>query len=131
MTQRDEKTNPFVFVKSINYDKENYPDEILRKEYAPYLTNMALSYFPDTLYDAQAMNINHHVLPEAQFSYYLNKVRKRKRFSKWAKPVKHDDVNVIMEYYNVSYKRALEYLNILTDEQIKTIKNNKGGVWVY
>lgn len=123
-----EKYNPFDFVKAINLSKEDFPKEILNKEYSPYLTNMALSYFPDTLYDAQAMNINHHISPHMQFSYYLNKVRKRKRFSKWAKPVKSEDVDVIMEYYNVSYKKALEYLKILNDEQITIIKNKKGGV---
>ena len=58
--------NPFDFVNDINFGKKdimtdsNNP-ELAESTYNPFLTNRALSYFPDTIQFANMMNNNSHI----------------------------------------------------------------------
>ena len=114
---------PFDFVNSINKGEPYLmTDELSEKEYVPFLTNRALSYFPDTVFYANEMNIRHGVDNQLAYDYYINIVRPRKRFSKWFKPEGHENIGVIVEYYKCSYKKASEYLKLLSPEQVEEIK---------
>jgi hypothetical protein len=64
-----------------------------------------------------------------QFSYLLNSVRPRKRWSKWLKKEKIEEVDIISEYFGYSKSKSKDIIKLLTDEQIKTIKSKleKGG----
>ena len=126
--------NPFDFVAAINMTKKDLirdsdNPELAEKSYNPFLTNRALSYFPETIYHANEMNVNHLLENCLQNDYFINIVRKGKRFSKWAKHVENPDVQCVQEYYKVNYARALELSKILTSEQIDLIKTRiiKGG----
>jgi hypothetical protein len=63
-----------------------------------------------------------------QYDYYLYGLSKNKRFSKWIKPEESDNLSIIKEYYGYSDKKAREVLLILSENQIKILKNklNKG-----
>lgn len=79
--------NPFDFLNEINYGKNNIMvDDIVEKQYNPFMVNRGLSYFQDTVLMANEMNVNHHLDNRLQFDFFINIVRKRKRFSKWFKP---------------------------------------------
>lgn len=114
---------PFDFVNDINIGKKNLmTDSLSEKEYVPFLTNRSLSYFPDTVFYANEMNMRHGVDSRLAYDYYLNIVRPRKRFSKWFKPDGQEGIEVVVEYYKCSYKKAAEYIKILSPEQIEEIK---------
>ena len=126
--------NPFDFVNAINATKKDLirsseNPELAEKSYNPFLTNRALSYFPESIYYANEMNVNNILDSRIQNDYLINTVRKGKRFSKWAKHVEDLDVQCVQEYYRISYARALELSNILTKEQIDLIRARliKGG----
>lgn len=125
------KTNPFDFVNAINTTKKNLIAENphLEGEYNPFIVNRALSYHIDTIHVANIMNINNHISNKMQFDFLINIVRPRKRFAKWIKPDKSKDLDAIVEFYNCSYVRAKEYLEILSDNDLTIIKTklNKGG----
>lgn len=119
---------PFDFVNSINFTKKNLMrgsdnDELSEKSYAPYLTNKSLSYFTDTLLYANEMNRMHFLDNRLQYEFFLNSIRKKKRFAKWAKADKNDDLVMISEYYQISLSKAKEAIRILTQEQLSTIRN--------
>ena len=79
--------SPFDFLNAINDNKQDLmidPDN--EKKYVPFVVNRTLSYFPDTVHLANAMNQYHHLDNKLQFHFFLNIIRKRKRFSKWIKP---------------------------------------------
>ena len=127
--------NPFDFVtdfnlgkKDINTNSEN--PELAERTYNPFLTNRALSYFPDTVQYANLMNMYSDLDNIMQYSFLLNIVRKRKRFSKWHKTTDDEDLQAVIDYYGYSVKKAKEALNILGDEQLVTIKEkmSKGGM---
>lgn len=127
-------SEPFDYVKSINSGKPNLMrdtenDDLAEKVYQPFLTNRSLSYFIDTILLSNEMNQREHLDNKLQYEFFLNSVRPRKRFAKWAKPEKDDDLRTVMEYYDCSLQKAREYLSILSDDHISHMnkKLEKGG----
>jgi hypothetical protein len=115
--------NPFEFVNAINYTKKNIMvDDITEKAYAPYMVNRQLSYFPDTVLAANEMNRNHHLDNRLQFDFFINIVRKRKRFSKWYKPETISDLDAVKKYYGYSNEKARQVLTLLSPEHINELK---------
>ena len=122
--------NPFEYVNAINYTKKNIMvDDIAEKAYAPYMINRQLSYFPDTVLAANEMNRCHHVDNRLQFDFFINIIRKRKRFSKWFKPEQISDLDAVKIYYGYSNEKARQIITLLSTEQINELKNKvaKGG----
>ena len=76
------------------------------------------------------MNRRFEVSNRLQYHYLLNTIRKRKRFAKWIKPERIDDLRIVMEYYSISRQKAEEYLTILSDKEMIILRKrmNKGGV---
>jgi hypothetical protein len=78
--------NPFDFINAINYSKKDVMvDDLTEKEYNSFIVNRSLSNFSDTVLYANEMNINHHLDARLQFDFFINIIKKRKRFSKWNK----------------------------------------------
>ena len=122
--------NPFEYANAINYTKTNIMvDDLAEKAYLPYMINRQLSYFPDTVLAANEMNRNHHLDNRLQFDFFINIIRKRKRFSKWFKPEQISDLENIKQYYGYSNDKARQVLPLLSTEQINELKNKvaKGG----
>ena len=112
------------WLNSINQTKQNLIDEdpSLEKEYAPYIINRCLSGQVDTVLFANEMNLNHHLDKDMQYSFYLNSIRKRKRFSPWIHKDKVKDLECVKQYYGYSNENASQALKILTKEQLAFIK---------
>jgi hypothetical protein len=88
------------------------------------MINKSLSYFPDTLFEANMMNFYNNLSKKMQYDYYLLNIGKKKRFSKWHKDktTDSDDISIIKQYYGYSDKKAVEVSRILSKEQIKELK---------
>lgn len=124
------KTNPFDYVNSINSGKNNMMrgtenDSLGEKEYNPWMTNLALSYFPDTVLHANLVNQYYHLENRPQYEFLINSIRPKKRFSKWVKATSSEDVEFVCEYYGCNKILAKEYLSLLTSEQLKVMKEQK------
>ena len=120
------------WLNSINFTKEDLteddPDTI--KDYLPYIVNRCLSGHLDTILFANQMNLYPNLDKDMQYSFYLNTLRKRKRFSPWLRKDKVTDLEIIKQYYGYSNEKASQALKILTPEQIKFIKQrlDTGGM---
>jgi hypothetical protein len=126
--------NPFDYVNAINFNKKDLMtgtenDELAEKEYVPFLTNRALSQFPDTILYANEMNMSHHLDNKLQFHYLINTIRPKKRFSKWAKRQDSESFAIVKEYFKYNNTKTEQALAILSPDQIKIIKKklNTGG----
>jgi hypothetical protein len=122
--------NPFDYLNSINDTKKDIMvDDIAEKGYNSFMVNRGLSYFQDTVLFANEMNRYHHVDNRLAYDFFINIIRKRKRFSKWMKPETVSDVEVVKEYYGYSNEKARQALTLLTSEQINELKKKvyKGG----
>ena len=122
--------NPFEFVKAISYSKKNIMiDDLVEQEYNSFIINRALSYYPDTILYANEMNKNHHLDGRLQFDFFINIIKKRKRFSPWLKPSEIENLDVIKEYYGYSDEKAKSVLSLFNNKQIENLKQRiyKGG----
>jgi len=120
------------YLTAINYSKEKLLDTDDRdweRKYPPFIINKGLSYFSDTVMFANEMNRLHHASKHMQFSFYLNSIKSRKRFSKWLKSSKIKDLDVVKQHFGYSNKKAQEAISLMTKKQLDYIKERlyKGG----
>ena len=107
------------WLNSINFTKNNLIDEdsSLKQDYSPYIINRCLSGHIDCILYANEMNIHHSLDNDMQYSFYLNSLRKKKRFC-------------IKKYYKYSNEKAHQALKILNKSQLDFIKQRleTGGI---
>ena len=121
---------PFDFINAIHYSKDNLiVDDWSEKQYNPFIINKGLSYGHDTVIPANEMNSRPHLDKILQFHFLINIIRPKKRFNKWIKAEKIDDLEVIKEYYGYSTEKAKQVLPLLNDSIIDEMKRRitKGG----
>ena len=121
------KSSPFEFTNAIA--NKQYPESV--EFYNPYLANLSFSQRDDTIFFANEMNKYHQLGNKEQFDFYYYGLPKKKYFAKWAKGVKSANTDMIIDYFNVSYKVAKQYEQILKTQELEKIKNwydnKKGG----
>ena len=112
------------WLNSINFNKDNLieEDSSLIKEYPPFIVNKCLSGHLDCVLFANEMNKYHFLDKDMQYNFYLNTLRKKKRFSPWLRKEKVSDIEYVKQYYGYSNEKASQILKILSDEQIEFIK---------
>ena len=121
---------PFDYVNSINTTKKDIMvDDMTEKSYLPFMINRSLSYFADTVLMANEMNKNHHLESRMQYDFLRNIVRKRKRFSKWAKAESSTDLELIKEYYGYNNSKARQVMPLIDKSHLDFIRRKmfKGG----
>jgi hypothetical protein len=122
--------SPFDFINAIHYSKDNLiVDDWSEKQYNPYIINKGLSYGHDTVIPANEMNSRPHLDKMLQFQFLINIIRPRKRFNKWIKAEKIDDLEIVKEYYGYSTDKAKQVLPLLNSSIIDEMKKRitKGG----
>ena len=121
--------NPFDVLNSVNHNKKDILDAENENQYPSFMVNRGLSYFRDTVLLANEMNRNHHLDGRLQFDFLRNAIRARKRFSKWAKKAKMDNIDVIKEAYGYSTAKAEAVSDLFTQQDIDNLsqKLSKGG----
>jgi len=113
------------WLNSINQNKNDLVEEdpLLEKEYPPFIINKCMSGHLDTVLYANEMNMSHFLDKKLQYDFYLNSVRKRKRFSPWLRKDKVKDLDVVKSYYGYSNEKAQQALRILSPEQLAFIRS--------
>ena len=120
------------YLKSINQTKENLmnsDDPMWEKKYSPYIINKCIAPFNDTIMFVNEINMRHHLENKLQYDFLLNTIRPKNRYAPWVRGSKIKDLEFIKEYYGYSNEKAKVALQILSNDQIKTIKDSlsKGG----
>lgn len=112
------------WLNSINFSKTNILDEDphLAKEYPAFIINRCLSGHLDCILFANEMNKYHFLDKDMQYNFYINILRKRKRFSPWIRKDKVTDLDCVKQYYGYSNEKASQALKVLSNEQIEFIK---------
>ena len=112
------------WLNSINLNKQDITaeDPQLIKKYAPFIINKCMSGHLDTVMFANEMNLQSHLAKDLQYQFYLNSIRKKKRFSPWLRKDKIKNLDVVKSYYGYSNEKAIQALKILSKEQLNYIK---------
>ena len=112
------------WLNSINFTKENLiedPDAI--SSYPPYIINRCLSGHLDTVLFANEMNRYVNLDKDLQYTFYLNTLRKRKRFSPWLKKEQIENLDLVKKHYGYSNEKAKVALSLLTKSQIESLRH--------
>jgi len=119
------------WLNSINHTKANLleedPDSV--RKYPPYIINRCMSGHIDAILFANEMNKHPNLDKDMQYSFYLNTLRKRKRFSPWLKKEQVDDLDLVKKHYGYSNEKAKIALTLLTKSQLEFLrkKHDMGG----
>ena len=121
------------YLNSINFTKKDLmksEDKQWIKKYPAFIINKVLSGFQDTIMLVNEVNRNHFLDKDMQYSFLLNSIRSKKRFSPFLRASKLKNIDLIKEYYGYSNEKAKTVLDILTKDQLKLIKEKlyKGGI---
>jgi len=111
------------WLNSINMTKKNLYNEDPSAKYPAYIVNRCMSGHLDTVLFANEMNMKPNLDSKLQYSFLLNSVRKRKRFSPWLRKDEIRDLDYVKRYYGYSNEKAKQALSILTKEQLSFIKS--------
>lgn len=116
--------SPFDFLNSINETKQDlFVDPTVEKDYNAFIVNKGLSYFPDTILFANEMNKYRDAPKKWQYDFLRNAIPKKRRFSKWhKKDVPTDLIQLICKHYKYSEQKAYEVMDLLSPEQIESIR---------
>jgi len=112
------------WLNSINQNKKNImsDDPSSEKDYSPYIINHCLSGHIDCVMYANEMNKYNFLPNRLQYDFFINIIRKKKRFSPWLKKEKIKDIDYVKRYYGYNNEKALQALSILSKEQLTFIK---------
>jgi cellulose synthase/poly-beta-1,6-N-acetylglucosamine synthase-like glycosyltransferase len=94
------------------------------------MINRALSQNADTCLLANEVNRMAGTLdPKLQYDFLYYSVPKKKRFSKWAKAQKNEKINMIIEAYNISVRKAEEIIDLIEQQDFENLESylSKGG----
>jgi hypothetical protein len=120
------------YLNAINFTKKDLmksEDDLWKKKYPAFIVNKMLSAFSDTVMLVNEMNRNHFIDKDMQFQFLLNSIRTKKRYSPFLRANKLKEIECVKEYYGYSNDKAKSALDILTNDEIKLIKEKlyKGG----
>ena len=112
------------WLNSVNFNKHNLIEEdpSVIKDYPPYIVNRCLSGHLDCIMFANEMNKYSFLDKDMQYTFYLNTLRKKKRFSPWLRKDKVTDLQSVKQYYGYSNEKASQALKILSKQQLDYIK---------
>ena len=119
------------WLNSINHTKVNLleedPDSV--RKYPPYIINRCMSGHIDAILFANEMNKHPNLDKDMQYSFYLNTLRKRKRFSPWLKKEQVEDLDLVKKHYGYSNEKAKIALTLLTKSQLEFLRktHDMGG----
>lgn len=91
-----------------------------------FMMNRAMSNNYDTVFFAEEGNGFKYVDVYSQYLFYFYSVNKKKRYGKWEKKSDaSEDMKLVMEVYSVSASRAMEYLSVLTPDQLNALRESR------
>ena len=68
------------------------------------------------------MNAHINLDKDLQYSFYLNSLRKKRRFSPWERKQMIKDFELVKSFFKYSDQKTKDALRILTKDQIDLIK---------
>ena len=120
------------YLSSIQFTKKDIWEENQASRYSPYVVNMMLGRDIGTVLYANEMNRLFSDFPkEAHYKWLIYSIPKgRRKMSGNKKDKKREaSIQLVMEYFTYSRKKAMEALLILTDDNLTEIGQylDKGG----
>jgi len=99
-------------------------------KYPAFMIRRLLSYHKDAILWVNEMNQFRHLDSDLEYQFLLNVLPKRSRFAKTHKPQKPEQLDLVMRFYNYSEEKAMEVLDLHTEEEFRQMRDYfaEGGV---
>jgi hypothetical protein len=121
----------FDWLNDLNYEKKNLFNDSTEQDFSTFMINRGMSQNIETVMLANELNKHYNVTKQMAHDFYFYLVPAKKRYSKWAKQSNDykDTLDLLVKHYKVNKSRAVEYMKILTAEEIEQIRklNDVGG----
>lgn len=120
------RLSPFDWLNELNSGKADLFNEQTEPDFSPFMINRGLSQNIDTIMYANELNKHWHMTKQMVHDFYLHIIPKKKRYGKWAKQnVEDKDIlDLIVRHYGVNRNRALEYMKLLSSDDINKLKES-------
>lgn len=125
------KITPFSFVNAILTGSELDLTEDNLAIYNSFLVNKGLSFYVDCIFIVNEINLRPSVEKKQHYNYYKYSVRKYKRpYMKWINKEQSNKVDLIKRFFNFSTEKALEVVDLISEENLNEIKEklSTGGL---
>jgi hypothetical protein len=124
--------NPFDWLNNINGSTESIWDESTsEKEYNSFMINRGLSQFRDTVLFSQMMNEkSQYISNKMQYDFYrLGITHKKKRFAKWHKPEKLQEIEMLSKHFGINIRVLENYVSLMSETDYATLMGSleRGG----
>lgn len=131
MSEQEElKVGLFDYINAITTTKQNLSelDIEFQKNYNPFMVLRGLSNNVSDVLWANALNVYHGDLSKKQhFDFLFHCLKQGKRYSKWTKEKKDEQVTMVSEFYKVRRDEAEQMIELISPEQLEHIMNHRGG----
>jgi hypothetical protein len=126
----------FDYLNSINMTKKNLvrtaqDPSVEERSFPTFMGMRFLSYHEDALFLVNELNqvatVECGLTPQQHYEFLLHVLPKSKRFAKWQKSDKDEAIELVMSMYKYSYTAARDVVALLTDEDIRQLKELTGG----
>lgn len=116
----------FDYLNSINETKVDMSEgETFSSDYPIYMINRGIAQGKDGIFVAQELNKIPDLSKEMHYKFLFHFMDKKVRRNKWSKKAVLDkNVENVANYYKVSNEQAIEYIKMLTNEQLAIIENS-------
>lgn len=114
----------FDWLTDLNSGKQYLFNDNTQADFVPFMINRGISQNVETVLFANEMNKHYLCNKEMVHDFYFYILSKKKRFGKWAKQStdNKETLDLLMRHYAINRKRAIEYLSLMSSEDIDTIK---------
>ena len=103
-------------------------DQEFERNYNPFMLNRGLSNNIGDVIWANELNIHPTAYTKRMHHDFLFSVLKQgRRYGKWAKETKNDDIEALMEYYQIKRSEAESIIDLVSPEELEKSKSFKGG----
>lgn len=116
------------YLKSINTTKKNIMRDTETDDpkkvsgFTPFIIRRLLSYHHDAILFANEMNCLPNLDNQLQYEYLLHVLPKKSRFGKMHKVIKHEDLEIVKQFYRYSDEKALAVLSLHTEQDLARMR---------
>jgi hypothetical protein len=125
--------SPFDIVKSLTQTKDDLyeSEEIVDKDYVPFMVNRILSMSRQTALFVDAINQYGCIDKRLQYDFYRIGIPKSKAYSKWIKKddseINQEHIDHICDVMHVSMDRAIDLYKLMGSEAVRKDIEKRGG----
>jgi hypothetical protein len=114
------KISIFDIITSLSQSKEDRWFEF-ENIYSPFIINKFLAMNDERIGLVEMMNRS-KLSKKEQYYFYLYSIPNKRRYFKYIKDYKSENVDVLCKYYSINKQKSKDYLKLLDQKQINNIK---------